>query len=102
MCPWFLEDGDPSHRMTGIQIGDSYLEKCDEIWCFLRTMMDIKSEGMKHEISIAANLGIPIRDVYLPDDISVGTPIEVMLISDGRSSKLPFVIPDIPMFKEVK
>jgi len=54
-----LDDNIPQERMTGINIGNTLLMKCDELWYF----GDTTSEGMKAEIHIATLLKIPTRRI---------------------------------------
>ena len=63
--------------------------------------MDVKSDRMKHEVSVAVQSGIPVYDVFLPDDLAVGIPAEVIVVNGCQSIKLPWVVPDIPMFEDM-
>lgn len=100
MYPWFLRSNDPVHQQLGSSAAQEYLRNCDELWCFLRHSMDVKSEGMKHEVSIAVQSGIPVYDVFLPDDLAVGTAAEVIVVQGCRATKLPWVVPEVPMFAD--
>lgn len=95
MCPWFLREDDVDQRNTGIEIGLEYMKNCEELWCFLRSSLDIKSDGMKTEISNAVNLGLKVYDLILPDEIQVGTPIEVRKIS-SPPIKMAWVVRELP------
>ena len=53
--PRFLLDSSPEERETGIRMGLTWLEQCNELWVIGRRI----SEGMKREISRAEELGIP-------------------------------------------
>lgn len=50
-CSQFLDDNNESERNIGIEIGLSYLEKCDELWIFCPRGQE--TEGMKYEIEFA-------------------------------------------------
>ena len=52
---WF-DDDVPEQRAKAIEIGLSLLRKCDALWVFGKTI----SEGMKSEIVLAEELGIPV------------------------------------------
>lgn len=54
--PRFLLDSSPDERETGICMGLTWLEQCDELWVIGRRI----SEGMKREIARAEELGIPV------------------------------------------
>lgn len=100
MYPWCLRDNEQSHRNLACAAGIEYLKKCDEVWCFIRNQLDIKSEGMKSEISEAVKNGIPVFDVFLPDDVEIGTSLEVIMVHGGRSTKIPWIVPSVPMFDD--
>lgn len=53
--PNYLDDDNPDEREMGIQMGLELMKDCEEIWVF-----DDATEGMKKEILVAEELGIPI------------------------------------------
>ena len=55
----FLDDTKPEDRELGIALGMATLERCDELWFFLRDGEE-PSRGMKKEIERAKELGIII------------------------------------------
>jgi hypothetical protein len=52
-CPFISEDDD---REVGMRMGAELLRLCQEVWVFGKTI----SEGMRTEISLAGDLGIPV------------------------------------------
>ncbi|KLU66731.1 hypothetical protein DEAC_c13990 [Desulfosporosinus acididurans] len=56
----FLNDLIPKEREIGMELGIELLKKCDEVWVF---GLQNPSEGMKAEIELANELGIPVRDI---------------------------------------
>lgn len=52
-----LNDRVPSERETALAIGLELVKKCDELWVF----GDVISQGMKGEIELAKELGMPIK-----------------------------------------
>ena len=58
----FLDDTIPEERALGLQMGMSWLEQADELWC----IGDRISEGMQAEIDCAKRLGIPVCFVSEP------------------------------------
>lgn len=56
-CTAFLDDGIPSERRQGMELGLEMLKDADELWCFSERI----SEGMAAEIAEASKLGIPVR-----------------------------------------
>jgi hypothetical protein len=93
--PWFLREDDVDQRNSAIAIGIEYMKSCDELWCFLRSSLDVKSDGMKIEISNAINFGLNVCDLILPDGIQSGTPIEVRQIYP-KHSKMPWIVQELP------
>ena len=59
LYPQFLNDGVPSQREAGIQMGLRVLASCDQLWICGEHI----SPGMSGEIAEAKRLGIPIREV---------------------------------------
>ena len=55
--PSFLSENEPEERETGIQFGLEWLNDCDELWVIGSRI----SEGMKREIAVAEELGIPVK-----------------------------------------
>ena len=55
--PAFLSEDVSEERETGIQFGLEWLNGCDELWIIGSRI----SEGMKREIAIAGELGIPVK-----------------------------------------
>jgi hypothetical protein len=53
----FLNDGDPQERERGMTMGKELLSLCSELWVFGETI----SEGMKAEITLAEEIGIPVN-----------------------------------------
>lgn len=66
LCTRFLDDTIPEERERGISLGLHMLERCDEIWVFLRRGEE-PSRGMKREIAKALRLNIPVR--YIDSEI---------------------------------
>ena len=58
-CTRFLDDRIPEEREAGLRMGQQFLDKCCELWCF-----GIPSEGMKGEIGYAEERGIPVLDGF--------------------------------------
>lgn len=56
----YLDDTLPIERQKGLQMGLTLLKRCDELW----VCGSIISEGMRGEISFAAEHGIPTH--YFP------------------------------------
>lgn len=54
----FIDDQVENERARGIEMGKQLLLKCDEVWVFEENGI---SEGMKAEIELASNVGIPVR-----------------------------------------
>lgn len=57
----FLDDTVEKERKAGIAGGIEFLKVCDEMWVF----GEVVSEGMKKEIEVASEMGIPITFVPL-------------------------------------
>ena len=55
--PEFLSEDKPEEREEGIQFGLEWLSECDELWVIGSRI----TEGMKREIAVARELGIPIK-----------------------------------------
>lgn len=55
----FIDDHDPDGRKRGMEMGIELLERCREVWVF--GAEEGISEGMKREIELAGEKGIPIR-----------------------------------------
>ena len=60
--PRFLVDSDPDEREMGKLMGQTWLEQCNELWVIGRRI----SQGMKREIALAKDLGIPVKR-YIPE-----------------------------------
>ena len=56
----FLDDQISGERERGIQAGLAFIEVCDEVWCYTG---DGISEGMRRELALARDLGIPVVDM---------------------------------------
>ena len=56
--PNFLDDKNPGERAQGLEIGMTFLEKCDEMWIY--ELDGIYSDGMRQEIAKAKELQKPI------------------------------------------
>ena len=55
--PRCLDDDKPEERELGLKIGQKFLKECDEVW-----LCDaVVSEGMRTELALAEELGIPVR-----------------------------------------
>jgi hypothetical protein len=55
--PQFLDEDDKDERAAGLRYGMEEMHRCVEIWIFGKRVTD----GMKAEIELAADLGIPAR-----------------------------------------
>lgn len=55
--PEFLSESVPEEREAGIQYGFDWLSGCDELWVIGNRI----TEGMKREITVAEELGIPVK-----------------------------------------
>ncbi len=60
-----LDDRIQQERETALSLGLELLKRCDELWRF----GDIVSEGMKGEIELAKELGIPVKAVIYDSGI---------------------------------
>ena len=81
--PRFLDDDDPEERAEGIRLGNDWLLDSEEVWVMGETV----SAGMRDEIELARQVGIPIHhfipvnitqeanafDYYLPVDKPTGS-----------------------------
>ena len=56
----FMNDTNPDERRIGMNLGKELLELCDEVWVY---GMENPSEGMRAEIALAKDLGIPVLDI---------------------------------------
>lgn len=54
-----LDDEIPEERETALALGLALVRRCDELWIF----GDHISEGMKGEIELAKEIGIPVKTV---------------------------------------
>lgn len=55
--PAFLDENNPSERMTGIEMGLELMDSCDEVYVFGFNI----TEGMKFELDYAAKKKKPVR-----------------------------------------
>ena len=55
--PEFLSEDVPEEREAGIRFGLDWLSGCDELWVIGNRV----TEGMKREIAVAKELGIPVK-----------------------------------------
>ena len=55
--PEFLSEDKPEEREAGIQFGLEWLSGCDELWVIGNRI----TAGMKREIAVAEELGIPVK-----------------------------------------
>ena len=55
----FLDDEIPEERAIGLFLGKEVLKKCSALWAFCDN--GEPSEGMREEITLAEELGIPVR-----------------------------------------
>ena len=55
--PEFLSEDKQEEREAGIQFGLEWLSGCDELWVIGNRI----TEGMKREIAVAEELGIPVK-----------------------------------------
>ena len=55
--PQFLSESDENEREIGIRYGLEWLSQCDELWVIGPRI----TEGMRREIQVAEELGLPIR-----------------------------------------
>jgi len=65
LCTQFLDDGKKEERQQGIQIGHIYLMACHELWTFRRNLEDINSTGMRQDIGMAIEYGLPIKNIII-------------------------------------
>lgn len=56
-----LDDGNPTQRADGLEVGRRLLKTCDAVWVFGREKNI--SESMNSEIRLAGDFGIPVRYV---------------------------------------
>lgn len=87
MLHGILEDKNPSEREIGLKAGRFLLKICKEVWVFgVR-----KTAGMKAEISLAENVGIPIKEIK--DSFSINTQAEKlsMLLKEYEALTCSFV-----------
>ena len=70
LIPGFLDDTDPDEREVGIQLGLDWLMDCDELW----VIGDRISDGMRREMDVARDEGIPVVRISFGAD-----PIETLL-----------------------
>ena len=61
----FLDDDDPEERAKGIRLGNDWLLDSEEVWVMGETI----SVGMKDEIELARQVGIPIW-YFIPVNIT--------------------------------
>ena len=61
----FLDDDDPEERAKGIRLGNDWLMNCEELWVMGETI----SPGMKDEIQLASQLGLPIK-YFIPYNVT--------------------------------
>lgn len=66
LYPQFLDDGNQDDRTIGQYAGLAFLEKCDEVWVYAEEGI---SYGMKCEIELASQLGIPVKFVKLEETL---------------------------------
>lgn len=59
-----LDDNNPAEREIGLQIGETVLDRCEEVWVFGPRL----SSGMRREIRRARKLGIHVV-WYLDGDV---------------------------------
>lgn len=57
----FLNDKVMAERAMGIAAGLRVLSHCDEVWAVLPPWRDEASTGMRAEMAMAMQLGIPVR-----------------------------------------
>lgn len=65
LCTQFLNDDDKQERKMGLEIGHLYLKGCHELWTFRRDSEDINSTGMRQDISMAIEYGLPIKNLII-------------------------------------
>ncbi len=53
LFPQFLDENTPKERQFGIELGEAFMNRCDEMWVFVRN--GILSPGMTEEIYYAYN-----------------------------------------------
>ena len=53
LFPQFLDENTPKERRFGIELGEVFMNRCDEMWVFVRN--GILSPGMAEEIEYAHN-----------------------------------------------
>lgn len=63
LFPQFLDDKNPDERALALKMNLTFLKHCQALWVFGDTI----SEGMKLEIDVANELGIPVQ--YVKEDI---------------------------------
>lgn len=54
-----LNDDVPQERETALSIGLELVKRCDEVWVFVERI----SEGMRGEIELAKEIGVPVKTV---------------------------------------
>lgn len=64
--PQFLNERDPAQRAAGIEMGVAELLDCDVLWFW-----DEPTEGMRHEIRLAIEKGIPVVYKGRQDSIDI-------------------------------
>jgi hypothetical protein len=52
----FLDDDEPNERLMGLEMGLDILRNCVELWVFGNRI----TEGMRGELEVADQLGIPV------------------------------------------
>lgn len=60
-----LDDTCPDERRVGIDMGLAVLARCDELWAFGEHI----STGMQQEIDAAHQLGIPVFQISMLEDV---------------------------------
>jgi hypothetical protein len=81
--PTFLNESSKEDRALGIHLGLGWLEKCNEVWVFVRN--GVLSEGMVKEIDYALNIGTPVFFF----DTTEETIVELRHLSLSRGQSYP-------------
>jgi hypothetical protein len=82
LCTQFLDDTKAEERDMGIQIGHLYLKGCHELWTFRRNTEEINSTGMRQDIGMAIEHGLPIKNLILHPLSDDGVRVEIIDIGE--------------------
>lgn len=82
LCTQFLDDTKPDERSMGIQIGHLYLKVCHELWTFRRDSEEINSTGMRQDIGMVIEYGLPIKNLIIYPISDDGYRVEIIDIGE--------------------